>query len=504
MIEIFRFYFEALPVTAVLILLAIGIRFFLAKESSRLKCLVWLILMFRLLCPLSFETKYGFIPKQTSSFDQLQESFLQPEQETLSVQNLPAAPSMTENTDSIPPETSDSERSMQRVPSAGFLKVIMYVWYAGIIVFLIYTVWQILWLARLKKRSSCIDEEGRIYQWHNRTGACVIGLFDPKIYIPSDISEEEKTVIISHENMHIKRRDYLFILGYYTALILNWYNPLCWIAYFLVRQDIECACDEQTLTGASLNDRIHYAETLLRFYQSGNIKYPVLSFGNSGIKKRIINIGKQYPRKKWLTASILTVCISISLLGCLSYTKSEPEKSSYETLGEEMSQKQLGISLPEIIYADTGKAAFYDTYGLFIYDYAEHNFIGYVSFADIGMQMINGDNATFVYAGSDGNTYYITDAAFKNRYVYDCDKDLLTEGTFTESDLMPDKLAALTTEMDPNISAYGYIYKLPDGTALYFKYHDAASPAEEGLYKNISLNRYSYNDGTETEYFIYQ
>jgi len=92
----------------------------------------------------------------------------------------------------------------------------------------------------------------------------VYGWLNPKLVLPTEaLSWEphrlEATVV--HELTHIARRDPLTLAISSLATILNWYNPLVWLALDRMRYDMEVACDNQVLnagTRASV-----YAEHLL-------------------------------------------------------------------------------------------------------------------------------------------------------------------------------------------------------------------------------------------------
>lgn len=53
-----------------------------------------------------------------------------------------------------------------------------------------------------------------------------MGLFRPKIYLPSTLTETERGYILRHEQYHLRRRDHVVKLLSFLALCVHWFNPL--------------------------------------------------------------------------------------------------------------------------------------------------------------------------------------------------------------------------------------------------------------------------------------
>lgn len=93
----------------------------------------------------------------------------------------------------------------------------------------------------------------------------VLGLARPRIYLPSGLGEQEQKYIILHEQHHISRRDYLVKILAFLALCLHWFNPLAWLSFHLAGKDMEMSCDEAVIRKMGDGIRAEYAESLLRF-----------------------------------------------------------------------------------------------------------------------------------------------------------------------------------------------------------------------------------------------
>ena len=73
-------------------------------------------------------------------------------------------------------------------------------------------------------------------------------LLGNKIYIKdTEYDKESYRYVICHEYCHYKQGDPIWLIVRYMVLVINWYNPLVWFAFFLSEQDCELACDEAVI-----------------------------------------------------------------------------------------------------------------------------------------------------------------------------------------------------------------------------------------------------------------
>lgn len=136
------------------------------------------------------------------------------------------------------------------------------------------------------------------------------GILCPVIYLPGDMEEGARELILEHEKVHIKRLDYLIKPLAFLLCSVHWFNPLVWAAFFLMERDMELSCDEAVLGRVGYERRKEYAGTLLAMAgrEEWKIGYPI-AFGEKGVKARIKNV----VRKK--KASV-RVCVLASLAAC--------------------------------------------------------------------------------------------------------------------------------------------------------------------------------------------
>ncbi len=88
------------------------------------------------------------------------------------------------------------------------------------------------------------------------------GVRNPFIILDRDLESPEAELLVSHEMVHIKRRDVLWKILLQLAAILHWWNPLM----RTLRQDFECvcecSCDEIAVEGKA-EEEIHMYRVLL-------------------------------------------------------------------------------------------------------------------------------------------------------------------------------------------------------------------------------------------------
>ena len=63
--DFFKFYSGSLSGTIIVIILFLFIRFLLRKQSNHIKIMLWVILLIRLLFPVSIYTEYGILYSET-------------------------------------------------------------------------------------------------------------------------------------------------------------------------------------------------------------------------------------------------------------------------------------------------------------------------------------------------------------------------------------------------------------------------------------------------------
>ena len=241
--------FVNFTLTASWIILAVLIlRVVLYRVPRKYVCLLWLVVLFRLLCPVTIETELSVVPQPTTITYQ-DVAYTTPKIETDStvvntIADFTVNPIMEEY---LAPNPQGSVN-----PTQVYLFIATIVWIGGMIAIGLYTV--ISWVRMgLRLRESV--PEGGYYRCANIDSPFVFGLLKPKIYLPYGLDDEAKDYVLLHEQSHIARKDFLLKPIFWIAVMIHWMNPMVWVAWHYFTRDLELACDERAVDTLDANQK---------------------------------------------------------------------------------------------------------------------------------------------------------------------------------------------------------------------------------------------------------
>ena len=270
------------------------LRLALRKAPKWTVCLLWAILALRLVLPFSFESSFSLIP----SGEVIPMDIVQAE--------APAINTGIPQVDSVINPTLLPQQA-QPVTLEQVLHIASIVWAAGFGLMLLYSA--VSWvLLRIRVRIS-LRQQDRVYLCDDIKSPFVLGVFSPRIYIPSGLDGESLQHVLAHENAHIHRRDYLWKPIGYLLLSIHWFNPLMWVAYTLLCRDIERACDERVLSHIGDAGKAAYARALLECstHRRQILTCPV-AFGEVSVASRVKGALLYKKPAFWVVAVALVVC----------------------------------------------------------------------------------------------------------------------------------------------------------------------------------------------------
>lgn len=407
MISLYTFYTKSVLATTIIIACILIIRFFIRNQSNIAKNIVWIILLVRLLFPISVYTNWGIVMPTVSHENETNSLVMDDEI------NFESA-DLIENTISKKHQFDESSVKTDEKNTVNNYKLF---YYLGIAMFFAYFLLSLITIGKRMQYAKKTSDFDNVYEWIDDFSACVIGVIKPRIYVPCGLENKQLNTILRHERMHIQRGDYLFLLFYYFALALNWFNPLCWIVFFLVHSDIELACDEQVMKNCSTEERQDYARTLLQLCKRNDSqKYLFVSFakGKKQIKKRILNIGKIYKDNKKISIIAGMAAIIVLASGVFLYSGIGNNKSNTYTenellkISEEKSHQDFDATMPRIGYANDKMLIIYDSAGVYLFDLASSRLTDYIDFEDNNLGPLQGEKATIVYVSESGNDIYLS------------------------------------------------------------------------------------------------
>ena len=295
--------YGSFAIVAVLIL-----RFLLKKSPKSISYGLWLVVFLALILPVRIKTSYSPMPVGVESF----------QQEKL-YQAVPQAESGISVVDDLIAERTPVRKLGEEVfPMERMVEGASVVWFAGTVILLGYGMIS-SWKLR-KKLKNGEKLEPNVYQVEGLPTAFVMGM-PPCIYVPADLTEEEREYVLCHERIHIKRHDMRIKQGAFIILCLHWFNPLVWLAFRCMEADMESSCDEKVLEKMGTDIKKEYSLSLVRLSAEERWFGTPLAFGEKPIKTRVKHI-LQYKKPVSVVAGLAVV--AAVAVGCAIW--SAPEK----------------------------------------------------------------------------------------------------------------------------------------------------------------------------------
>lgn len=322
--------------------------------------MLWIVLMIRLLLPWSPDSSYSIyslLSYSSSVSEVIQKNTPSPEntvndemQHTVELESN----SKTVIKNSEPEVNVSSEQQT----TLSLYKVALYVWLAGVIILVVMTfITNRRLYSYIKKQPDITDEQ--VVTVFNRckqsmkikkavslrlagkiASPTVFSFFRPKVLLSKKhmkvLNEQQLQYVFYHELAHIKRNDVAVNWIMYSLLLLNWFNPILWYAYFCMREDQELACDAYALTFIDKEEQIAYGHTIITLLEHYSYQAPSLanlSRNKRTLKRRIVMI-KKFQKKSYrlslLGVIVIVAIASLSLFNARATEGKEKQKDQVE------------------------------------------------------------------------------------------------------------------------------------------------------------------------------
>lgn len=326
---------EILLTSSALILALLVLRqVFRNRISRRAQYALWLLVLVRLLIPVSLP-EAGFslltaaepVSQAVTTRLEHQEIYIPTDQEPLTAH--PDAPDLTPS-QAMPPSASqvwviqDDETAVQyqKLTPVDLLRG---VWYAGVAVM---AAWLLLtnlrFWRKLRKAMTPYTIEGSKYPVYlvesGLPSPCLFGLIHPAIYLTPAAAETPERLrhVIAHESAHARHLDPLWSLLRSVCLAVYWFDPLVWLAAAASKADGELACDEAALASLGPAERVPYGKTLLALIPVGRgpgdpmLSATTMTAGKRRLKDRITRIAEN---RQTRSAALMAV-IALAAMAC--------------------------------------------------------------------------------------------------------------------------------------------------------------------------------------------
>lgn len=306
---------------------------------------LWLVVAFRLVCPVSVNTEFSLFNLRlfagetpVSADDYAGDGGIQDRDYEADMPAQDAGEAHFQETARfVPGEAAGAASRLRRdagegrLAEAGFREAGKYIWAAGVLAFALYFAVSMAKMRRRVRSAVRIGQDGRVAgEAGSREGArvriceCgglsspfVMGIFRPCIYLPSGLTAEQREMVLLHEQCHIRRKDHLVKYLSFGLLALYWFHPLVWAAWFGMCRDMEMSCDEKVLELLGGKRRKAYTRTLLELASERGEPCGVpLAFGELDVKKRIRHALSFRKPAVWVAVmAVSAVVLALVLLG---------------------------------------------------------------------------------------------------------------------------------------------------------------------------------------------
>jgi len=171
--------------------------------------------------------------------------------------------------------------------------------------------------------SMCTGRPPRLYYNRLVETPLLFGVFRPTIILPQrDYTHDELKLIISHELVHLRRKDVLVKWLVLIATALHWFNPLVWLARREVDRVCELSCDEIILFSLDVSGKQHYGNTLISVAANPRAQRAIasatMSEDKKNLKERLGAIMKsRRPARYVIILSALLIAAAIGLAALL-------------------------------------------------------------------------------------------------------------------------------------------------------------------------------------------
>lgn len=340
-------------ISSYVILFVILIRFLLKRAPKLYSYSLWSVVLLRLIIPFSFESIFSLIRvnPQAISSDII---FAQTPQIN---SGIGAIDNIVNNT--LPAATTTASVN----PIQIWIGIGQVIWLVGIASLVLYSIITTIKLSKRLRLSTHVSDN--IYKADHITTPFVFGLIRPKIYLPANLSQNEKSYIIKHEQTHIERYDHIIKFMAFIVVSIHWFNPIVWLAFILMSKDMELSCDEKVIKELGNEIKKDYSNSLLSLSLGRRIiGGSPLAFGENNTKGRIKNILNYKKPRFWVTliAIILIIGAAVGLLSnplksedikgldVLSLPdkmlESEEEDINYNIISEYMKERSIATFSP--------------------------------------------------------------------------------------------------------------------------------------------------------------
>lgn len=340
--------------SSVLILVVIALRYVLrGKLSLRMQYALWLLVLVRLLVPVSFGASdlsvMNAVPERAPTVQQGtdRQDIVGERNDAPANAGTVGIPAQSMN-EAAPPDlmqnVTTAPVTAPTVEKTDWARIAKTVWLAGAAALgLVFLAVNLRFGKKLRRSRERVEETDAclpVYESGETDTPCLFGVAKPSIYVTPDTRTEAETLryALAHEQTHYRHGDNLWAVLRGVCLALHWYNPLVWWAAELSRRDAELACDEATIRRIGESERAAYGRTLIRMTCEKRpallVTATMMTDSGKGLKERISLLVKKPKTAAYTAVAVLLIAgLSVACTftgGRENAELAEPFGKSYE------------------------------------------------------------------------------------------------------------------------------------------------------------------------------
>lgn len=347
----------------VVILTVFAVRLFLRRAPKKYSYILWAIVGIYLLCPIRLSSpisiyslinnvsdtflEHHSLPLNAKNFADKNKTYNEKNQKTKDSNKSKFDNVSSTNKNQKTKQNQNNTAGTENISQSLTVTTTAYIWLCGCIVLLVRNLF-LIWRTK-QTVLMAIRRKDNIYESEYISTPFVLGIVRPKIYIPFNLSEQEREYILKHEQYHIRRKDQIIKICAYILCVIYWFQPLIWFAYFVMVRDMEMSCDEYVLKNSKSDIRAAYSTSLLKLAtKTEDFNAGLPAFGESDIRKRVKNIMKFNVKKKWVS---VVAAIAVVIVGVSCLTKAAV-KTDANNPNKIIAEKKIGPDNNKMTYGD--------------------------------------------------------------------------------------------------------------------------------------------------------
>lgn len=347
----------------VVILTVFAVRLFLRRAPKKYSYILWAIVGIYLLCPIRLSSpisiysllnnvsdtflEHHSLPLNAKNFADKNKTYNEKNQKTKDSNKSKFDNVSSTNKNQKTKQNQNNTAGTENISQSLTVTTTAYIWLCGCIVLLVRNLF-LIWRTK-QTVLMAIRRKDNIYESECISTPFVLGIVRPKIYIPFNLSEQEREYILKHEQYHIRRKDQIIKICAYILCVIYWFQPLIWFAYFVMIRDMEMSCDEYVLKNSKSDIRAAYSTSLLKLAtKTEDFNAGLPAFGESDIRKRVKNIMKFNAKKKWVS---VVAAIAVVIVGVSCLTKAAV-KTDANKPNKIIAEKKIGPDNNKMTYGD--------------------------------------------------------------------------------------------------------------------------------------------------------